>query len=89
MKVTIYKYGDIPVSQVIEKLKRDRKFVCPKCKGKGRIQVIVDSGHPNMDKLHRSPTYGAEDCDLCQRYGYTETLKKLIVRVEKTVMGYE
>jgi DNA-directed RNA polymerase subunit RPC12/RpoP len=56
----------------------DRKFRCPKCKGRGFIKVKYNcypSGLPDSGFVYES-AYKDIECDLCKAFGYTNKQMK-------------
>jgi len=74
-------YGNITLDEVIAIL--NRKYICPKCAGKGLEKVIVRYGSYGYSE----DEYENRDCDICDGHGYTE--KEMIPDVITKVVGYE
>jgi rubrerythrin len=80
-------YGDIKLSELLEKLKGNKKFICPKCKGKGTVSIKYDAyptGLPDSGWVS-DWQYKDVDCDVCKGHGYTE--KQMKPKYE--FVGYE
>jgi len=74
-------YGNITLDKVIAIL--NRKYICPKCSGKGLEKVITRYGSYGYSE----DEYENRDCDICDGHGYTE--KEMIPKEITNVVGYE
>ena len=84
----ISKYGEnTSLLNIYNRLKVERPYKCPKCKGTGDMNICVDPGHLNIDERHKLPVFKSISCDLCDGWGYTKTEKKPITKTR--VIGYE
>lgn len=82
VKALMSKYGDLPLSTIIDILHQqapDDKFhLCPKCNGRGIVQAKYNgypSGLPDSGWVYEEATKDIK-CDLCEGTGYTE--KKMV-----------
>lgn len=68
------RYGnDITLLEVIERLKEEKPYECPKCNGEGTLEVTYNaypSGLPDSGWVYEPKTKIVE-CDLCNGEGYT------------------
>ena len=64
--------------QVMEKIKKEKPYVCPKCGGTGIQEVTYNtytSGFPDSGWVYE-PKIKTVDCDLCNGEGYTSVKYK-------------
>lgn len=55
-----------------------RRFLCPKCNGRGYVKVEYNSyppGFPDSGFVYEA-AYKDVECDLCKAFGYTEKQMK-------------
>ena len=74
----ISRYGNISLSRLKEILLDGRKYLCPKCKGRGYVKTEYNgypSGLPDSMFVYEA-AYKDIKCDLCNGMGYT--YKKMI-----------
>lgn len=73
---------NMTIGELITKLKEDRPYVCPKCKGKGEIWIEEQENYA-MGGSH--PKSHWSECDICNGYGRTKNEIKPIYKLA----GYE
>ena len=74
VKSLIDQYGEqATLGEILRKVQGDKVFKCPKCDGKGFIEVEYNgypSGLPDSGFVYE-PAFTIENCDLCKGEGYT------------------
>ncbi|UAT29436.1 hypothetical protein K7T73_12580 [Bacillus badius] len=82
LKRLMNKYGDIKISEIIQREQGRRVYECPKCKGTGeenKVEYGIQGYTP--DRHYKVK------CDVCYGFGYTE--KQLKTKVKTEIIGYE
>lgn len=76
-------FGNRPIADIIEEMKGDNIYECPKCKGKGTERKLVRQG----DYGYTDDEYKDIDCPVCKGIGFTN--RKMKPKVVTEVVGYE
>jgi DnaJ-class molecular chaperone len=63
----LIQHGDLSLTQIINKMKGNNQFKCPKCNGKGTVKICVRRGEWG----YSDDVIEDKDCDLCKGVGYT------------------
>lgn len=66
--------GEITLNNILEKLMKDKKYICPKCNASGQEKYnAYPMGLPDSGCVYKE---GLTSCSLCGGDGYTSKLYK-------------
>lgn len=66
------------IGELIKQIKNEYKYICPKCKGSGKIYHIPDE---NFDLAGPHPEPGYIECSLCNGYGRTKEKYEPLIKI--------